>query len=49
MVWSFHWLTSASFSDIQTSHGVVIGAVFAPTAAIFKFAFDAIDGKIDDK
>lgn len=49
MVWAFSWATSAPFTDITPAHAGLIGCVYAPVAAIFKFAFDAIDGKIDAK
>lgn len=49
MVWSFNWVTQIPTEQIVTAHSVLIGCVFAPVAGIFKFAFDAFDGKIDAK
>ena len=49
MVWTFNWAIDIPFEQITMAHSALIGCVFAPVAGIFKFAFDAIDGKIDAK
>lgn len=46
MHWSFNWVTSIPHESIGMHHAGLIAAVYAPIAAIFKFAFDfALDGK----
>lgn len=48
MHWSFAWVTSIPHELIGMNHAGLIAAVYAPIAAIFKFAFDyALDGKLD--
>lgn len=49
MVWVMDWVTDIPAEVTTNAHSLLVGAVFAPVAAIFKFALDAIDGKIDDK
>jgi len=49
MVWTFMWVTSIDPEVTNNAHSLLVGAVFAPVAAIFKFALDAFDGKIDSK
>jgi hypothetical protein len=47
---AFEWVTGIPYDQVTLAHGTVIGAVYVPTVAIFKFALDfAQDGKIDDK
>lgn len=41
------WVTSIPSEVTTNAHSLLVGAVFAPVAAIFKFALDAIDGKIE--
>lgn len=55
MVWSgwimtkaFNWMIQLQAEEITMQHAAIIGAVYAPIAVVFKFAFDfALDGKID--
>ena len=44
---TLNWVTSIPPEVTTNAHSLLVGAVFAPVAAIFKFALDAIDGKID--
>lgn len=47
---AFNWVTGIPYEQVSVSHGTVIGAVYVPTVAVFKFALDfAQDGKIDNK
>ncbi len=43
------WVTGIPPEVTSNAHSLLVAAVFAPVAAIFKFALDAIDGKIDAK
>jgi hypothetical protein len=46
MHWSFDWVTSIPHDQVGMHHAGLIAAVYAPVAAIFKFAFDfALDGE----
>lgn len=47
MVWITSWVTKIPPETTNNAHSLLVGAVFAPVAAIFKFALDAYDGKIE--
>ncbi len=47
MCWVMDWVTGIPPEVTTNAHSLLVGAVFAPVAAIFKFALDAIDGKLD--
>ena len=38
-----------NLNELSTPAGVLLGSMFAALVALFRFAFDAFDGKIDDK
>lgn len=54
MAWSgyvmqktFDWMAAIPHDQIGMHHAGLVAAIYAPIAAIFKFAFDfALDGKI---
>ena len=46
-IWSY--ITTQDLNLMTTASGVLLGSAFASLVALFKFAFDAIDGKIDAK
>ena len=50
MSFAFEWVTGIPYDQVTVAHGTVIGAMYVPTVALFKFALDfAQDGKIDVK
>ena len=50
MLIAFNWVTDIPYKDITMPHSALVAAVYAPTVALFRFAFDfAGDGKIDSK
>ena len=47
---AFDWVTTIPHELLGIHHAGLIGAIFAPVAAIFKFSLDfALDGKIDNQ
>lgn len=49
MHWFAGWVMDIPHDQIGMHHAGLIAAVYAPVAAIFKFAFDfALDGKVQE-